>query len=124
MSMFETTFGTTIGVFIGLTLVLVGGCAGMAGQALAKTWRPLWHVFPYVLLLGCADRFLVYALFQGQLLSLAGYLLDTAVLLLISLFVYRVTRAHQMCTQYPWIYQRVGWLNWRQRNGQGSGAQG
>ena len=112
---FATVLGTSPGVFLGITLVFMGGCAYMAGQALASTWRPAWHTLPYCLLLGCADRFLVYALFNGRLLSTAGYLVDTAILAVIGLLAYRITRARQMALQYPWLYQRSGLFSWRER---------
>lgn len=118
MTAFEDIFGSSPTVFLCLTVILVGGCAAMAGQALAKTWRPAWHALPYALLLGAGDRFLVYALFHGRLTSLPGYLLDSAVLLIFCLTAYRATRAGQMANQYPWLYERRGWFTWRERNGQ------
>ncbi len=117
MSLFETLFGTTPAVFLGITVVFMGGCAIMAGQALARTWRPLWHVLPYGLLLGAANRFLVYALFNGQFLSLCGYLLGAATLLLLAASAHRATRAGQMASQYPWLYKRAGWFRWTERDG-------
>ncbi|HVI51766.1 MAG TPA: hypothetical protein VM661_11190 [Candidatus Sulfotelmatobacter sp.] len=117
MSGFETLTGSSPGIFIGVTLIFMGGCAFMTGQALASTWRAAWHAAPYALMLGLADRFLGYALFQGTLLSLPGYVVDTAVLMIISLAAYRVTRARQMVTQYPWLYQRTGIFSWREIEG-------
>ncbi len=113
MSPFATLTGSAPGVFIGITLALMGGCAFMSGQALASTWRPMWQAVPYALLLGLADRFLGYALFQGPLLSGRGYVLDALVLCAASLAAYRMTRAHQMVTQYPWLYERRGLFGWR-----------
>lgn len=101
-----------IPVFIGLTVILAGGAAYMMGQALAITWRPIIYVAIYSLLLGAADRFLVFALFDGELLSLSGYLIDTLVLMAIALMAYRITRVNRMISQYPWIYQRKGLFNW------------
>ncbi len=120
MSFLSTMFGTTPGVFLGLTLVFMGGCAFMAGQALASTWRSAWQALPYGLLLGSVDRFLVYGLFGGKLLSLPGYLLDTGLLVGIALLAYRFTRTGQMVNQYPWLYRRTGLLNWAKRNGHGA----
>ena len=99
-------------VLIGVTVLFMGGCAFMAGQALAATWRPLWQVFPYALGLGLADRFLGFALFGGNLLSLPGYGIDTAVLLIIALAAYRLTQARRMVEQYPWLYRRQGLFGW------------
>jgi hypothetical protein len=111
----EALLGTTLPVFFGITVVLVGFAAFMTGQALASTWRPLRQVFLYSLLLGCADRFLTWALFQGELLSLSGYLIDTAVIFLITLLAFRLTLARCMTAQYPWLYERAGPLSWRER---------
>lgn len=106
MSDFGLVFGTTPGVFIGITLILGGGCAYMTGRALALNWRPDWQLVVYALLLTVADRFLVYALFQGELLSLSGYLADALLLFAIALVAFRFTRSRQMVRQYPWDYQR------------------
>lgn len=105
---------TSIPVFIGLTLILFGGCAFMTGQALASTWRPAWQVVPYALMLGAADRFLGFALFGGQLLSPAGWLLDSATLVAIGLLAYRLTQVRRMASQYPWLYVRTGPFTLRQ----------
>ena len=105
---------TSVPVFIGLTVILFGGCAFMTGQALAATWRPWWQVMPYALLLGAADRFLGYALFGGELLSLGGWLLDSAVLVTIGLLAYRRTQVRRMADQYPWLYVRTGLFTLRQ----------
>jgi hypothetical protein len=102
-------------VFIGLTVVFMGGCAFMTGMALASTWRPMWQVVPYALGLGLADRFLCFALFQAELLSLPGYVLNGVVLLAISLAAYRLTKARRMVSQYPWLYRRTGLFGWTER---------
>ncbi len=111
----ESFVGTTVGVFIGVTVVVMGFAAYMTGQALASTWKPMWHVVGYILMLGFADRFLTFALFDGELLSLSGYLIDTAVLVGISLFAYRLNQARMMVSQYPWLYERAGLFAWRQK---------
>jgi hypothetical protein len=99
---------TSFPVFIGLTLILFGGCAYMTGQALGTTWRPWWQVIPYTLMLGAADRFLGFALFGGELLSLAGWLFDSAFLVVIGLLAWRLTQVRRMAAQYPWLYVRTG----------------
>ena len=106
--------GVPIPVFLCVTVVLMGGAGFLAGQALARTWRPVWQVFLYCALMGCADRFLVYALFDGELFSIAGYLIDTAVILTLGLIAYRSTRAARMVAQYPWQYRRAGLFGWRE----------
>lgn len=116
MSSFQTLFGSTPAVFLGITIIFLGGCAIMAGQALARTWRPIWHTLPYMLLLGGANRFLDYALFNEKFLSASGYLLDSAILILFAMLAHRATRAGQMATQYPWLYKRTGLFRWSEND--------
>ncbi len=104
----EALLGTSLGVFIGLTVIIVGFAAWMTGQALALTWKPFWHALIYCVLLGFADRFLTFGLFGGELLSLSGYLIDTAVLSAIALVGFRFNRARALVRQYPWLYRRSG----------------
>jgi hypothetical protein len=107
-------------VFLLFTAMLMGGAGYMAGQALATTWRPVWQVIAYSLLLGAVDRFLVFALFNGSLLSVGGYVLDTAVIAAISLCGYRLARVRRMIGQYPWLYERNGVFFWRKKGDSGS----
>lgn len=111
----ESILGTTVTVFLAITVGLIGFAAYMTGQAVANTWRPPWQVVVYMFLLGAAARFLIFALFEGKLLSLTGYLASTAVLLVIGFFAYRLTRARKMVHQYPWLYDRAGLFGWRRR---------
>lgn len=111
----EPLLGTTIPVFVGVTVVLTGFAAFMTGQALATTWKPLWQVLLYCLLLGLADRFLVWALFQGQMLLFSGYVIDTAVIMAVAISAYRLTLARRVTAQYPWLYKRTGPFTWRAR---------
>ena len=108
-----TVIGPSVPVFLGVTVILMGGAAYMTGQALAGKWRPLWQTLAYSLLLGCADRFAVFALFEGDLYSPRGYVVDTAVLIAIALFAHRTTQARKMVAQYPWLYERAGLFGWR-----------
>lgn len=110
--------GTTLPVFIGITVVLLGFAAYMTGQAVANTWKPMWHVPIYCVLLGFADRFLTWGLFQGVGMSVSGYVVDTVVLMIIGLFAFQLNRARKMTTQYPWIYERAGLFSWRERRSQ------
>lgn len=111
----EALIGTTIPVFIGITVIVMGFAAFMTGQGVASTWRPVWNILPYCLLLGLADRFLTFSLFDGSLLSITGYLIDTATLFLICWFAYRTTLARNMVTQYPWLYESHGPFGWREK---------
>ncbi|MCC7272528.1 MAG: hypothetical protein IT561_07660 [Alphaproteobacteria bacterium] len=112
----ETGLGTTVPVFLGLTVVLFGGAAFLTGQALAQTWRPWWQAVPSAILLGLGDLFLAFTLFGGEP-SVVGYLVHTLVLLAIMLLAWRITQVHRMVTQYPWIYERAGLFAWRERRG-------
>ncbi len=107
--------GATFPVFLGVTVILMGGTGCLMGQALARGWRPVWQVVGYGLLLGLADRFLTFALFDGTLMTLAGYAVDTAVIVAFALVGYRTTLAAKMVAQYPWLYRRAGPFAWRQR---------
>ena len=100
-----------------LILVIAGFASFLVGQALAVTWRPYWQTLLYACLLGGADRFLIFALYDGQLLSIAGYAIDTLLLIAIGSLAFRVTRARKMVTQYPWLYEPAGPLSWREKPG-------
>lgn len=111
----EVVFGTILPVFSVAEKVLIGGAAFMTGQAAAATWRPVGLLLFYVVLLGLTDRFLTWGLFQGELLSITGFVVDTAALAAIALFTFRVTRVSKMVSQYPWLYERVGPMHYRER---------
>jgi hypothetical protein len=102
-------------VFLGLTVVLFGGCAFMTGQATALAWRPAGLVPVYGVLLGVGDRFLTHALFQGPLWSLPAAFGHTALLTVLALAAYRFTLARRMVSQYPWLYRRHGLWGWQER---------
>ncbi|HWL06511.1 MAG TPA: hypothetical protein VNQ99_16515 [Xanthobacteraceae bacterium] len=99
-----------------ITVILGGGAAALAGRAIARTWRPTWHLVTYMALLGAAVRFIHFALFEGELLSLPSYLMDTAVLIAISALAWRIARTTQMVTQYHWLFERASPLTWRARD--------
>ena len=103
----------SLGLYIGLTVLLMGFAAYMTGAAIANTWRPVWQMVVYGLLLGFADRFLAFALFEAELLSFSGYVIDTATLLAIGLLSFRFNQARRMVAQYPWLYEPAGPLSWR-----------
>ena len=109
--------GTTWPALIGVTILVaaMAFASFITGQGLANTWRPMWQIVPYSLLLGGADRFLSWSLFEGELFLLSGYVIDTLVLLLISLLAYRLTQARKMVVQYPWIYERTSPFSWREK---------
>lgn len=111
----ESLLGTTIPVFIGMTFMLFGFAAFMTGQALANGWQPIWKVVPYGVLMGVGNRFLVFALFDGELLSFSGFVLASAVLVALTAVSYRLIQARKMVAQYPWLYESAGLFNWRDR---------
>lgn len=109
----DALLGNSFGVFLGVTVVLVGFAAYMTGQALGAGWKPYWQLVISCGLLGAAARFLSYALFEGALFSVSGYLIGTVVLLAIGSFAFRLNRARKMVNQYPWLYRRAGLFGWQ-----------
>lgn len=96
-------------------IAIFAAAAAAAGHALAAHWRRAWFILPYALLIAAAERFFLYALFAGQLLSVEGYALAALVLIAASALAYRFTEARHMVRQYPWLYEPAGWLSWRTR---------
>jgi hypothetical protein len=111
----EALLGTSWGTFVGVSVLLFGFGAFMTGQALAQTWRPMAQVVPYSVLMALGARFFIFALFEGTLLSLPGFLASWAVLLAICAAAYRATKARRMVVQYPWLYERAGVFTWREK---------
>jgi ABC-type uncharacterized transport system permease subunit len=112
----EQFIGNTLGVFLGITVIIMGFAAFMTGQAIAGAWHPPWQAALYCILLTFADRFLIFALFEGELSSLGGFFVDAVVLIAIGLLAYRLTLARRMVAQYPWIYERAGIFGWRDKS--------
>ncbi len=110
-------FGTSFGVFIGLTVIITGGAAIMTGRALADGWKPPWQVVLACFGLDLANRFLVYALFGGQLLSLSGFLISLVVITALALAAHRITGVRKMVSQYPWRYERLSLFSYREKSG-------
>ncbi|HWE22129.1 MAG TPA: hypothetical protein VG758_33960 [Hyphomicrobiaceae bacterium] len=98
-----------------VTGILGGGAAWLTGRACADTWRPIAHVLGYMLLLGAAVRFAHFALFEGELLSLPSYLVDTVYLTAVGCLSWRITHTTRMVTQYRWLYERTSPVSWRPR---------
>lgn len=101
--------------FVFVTVILGGGAAWMTGKAMAETWKSQFTLTLYLLLLGAVVRFAHFALFEGHLLSLQFYLVDTVILLVFGFLGFRYSRTNQMVTQYHWLYERVSPLSWRSR---------
>jgi len=105
----------SLGVFLLVTVVLGGGAAAPAGRAVALTWRPWWQVLVYMLMLGAAVRFIHFALFNGTLLSIHYYTVDTLVCMAFGFAGFQAARARRMVAQYPWINEPDGPMRWRRK---------
>lgn len=105
----------SIWLFLFVTCGMGGWGAWMTGRAMASTWRRYPVLVAYLLILGLAVRFIHFALFQGTLLSLHYYLIDTVVVQAIGALGYRMTRADQMTSRYRWLYLPDGPLFWKDR---------
>jgi hypothetical protein len=111
----EAILGNTLGTFLLLTFVVFGWTAFATGNGVASRWQPARQVVFYCCLLAAAERFIDYALADGELLSIGGFLASAAALSAIGLFAWRITRARMMVTQYPWLYEPVGLFAWREK---------
>jgi hypothetical protein len=102
-------------IFVLVTIVLGGGAAALAGRAIARTWRPIWQVVVYGFILGAGVRFIHFSVFNGTLLSLHYYLVDTTFCIAFGMLGFQASRAAQMVTQYRWLMEPTGVLRWRRR---------
>ncbi|RTL51130.1 MAG: hypothetical protein EKK40_10880 [Bradyrhizobiaceae bacterium] len=98
-----------------VTLILGGGCALLAGRAIAATWRNMIVAVLAAFPLAAAVRFVHFALFNEKLLAPKSYLLEAAILLVVICLSFQRTRAAQMVRQYYWLYEPHGFLGWRLR---------
>jgi hypothetical protein len=105
----------SLGVFLLVTVILGGGAAALAGRAVALTWRQWWQLVVYSLMLGAAVRFIHFALFEGTLLSIHYFAVDSAVCTAFAFLGFATTRAARMAGQYPWIHEQNGLLRWRRK---------
>jgi len=103
-------------VFIVLTGCFGGGAAWLSGRAVAETWRPAWMAAISGAGLALATRFLTYGLFEGELLSILGYVRDATLLAGLALLAWRMRKAAKMVAQYPWLYRSAGPFAWRPRD--------
>ena len=102
--------------FVLITLILGGAGAYATGRAMARTWRPMLMLAPYMVLLTAGVRFLHYALYGEPLLSPNLFIADYVWTMGVGALGYRSMRAAQMATQYSWAYERTG-LKWRPKGG-------
>jgi hypothetical protein len=103
-------------LFLLVTVVMGGWAAWMTGKACAQTWRSYASLVFYCLVLGFAVRFIHFSMFEGTLLSLHYYVIDTIVVAAIASIGFRYTRTSQMVNQYHWLYERAGPLSWKDRS--------
>lgn len=102
-------------LFALITVIMGGWAAWMTGRAIAITWRPYWQLAAYLLILGGAVRFIHFALFEGTLLSIHYYAVDTIVLLIIGSLGFQYNRTKLMTSQYRWLYEKTGPFSWREK---------
>ena len=68
-----------------------------------------------MLMLGAAVRFIHFALFNGTLLSIHHYTVDTLVCMAFGFAGFQAARARRMVAQYPWINEPDRLLRWRRK---------
>ncbi|WP_298376924.1 DUF6867 family protein [Azospirillum sp.] len=115
----DAVLGSSLPVFVFLTVLVFGGFGVLTGQTLAEGWKPISAVWAYSLLLGVGDRFLAWGLAGETLLAPWGFIVHTAAIAAITATTYRMAIARKMVNQYPWIYERFGPFHWRERTGGG-----
>lgn len=96
-------------------LLLCFAGAWMVGKSIATDWKSIAALVVSILLLGLGARFLHFALYEAQFVSLTRYLIDTAALMVIGYLGFRFKRTSQMTTQYHWLYEKVSPFSWRDR---------
>lgn len=95
-------------LFALISILMGGWAAWRAGRAIAQAWKPALALVPAALALGLAVRFLHFALFQGTLLSLHFWLVDSACALVFAVLGWRFERAGAMARQYAFAFKKVG----------------
>jgi len=117
----EQLLGVSVPIFVGMTLVIMGGAAIMIGQAVAATWRSPWQAVGYAVLLAVATRFMSRALFYGDPfftpgIWVYGVVVDSVFHIAYALIAYRVMHVNKMVSQYPWLYERSGLFSYREKS--------
>ncbi len=111
----EFLFEENFGVFLFLTVILGGGAAFMAGRSIARSWGSLVYLFIMILLLNAGLRFLHFALFGADLLSVEHFIVQGIILEFLAFLGYRMTLAKLMTSKYPWLYEMTSPITWRQK---------
>lgn len=112
---FETDTGVR---YVLRVLVLLIGIwtAWRTGKAVAEGWDGYTTVVIYTALLAFAMRFLHYALFAGPFISPFYYVIDFALLLVLSTIGFRMRRTRQMVDNYYWLYERTSAFSWKKKD--------
>lgn len=113
----STVLGASPLVFLILTVIMCGGAAMRAGQEIARSWKPAWQVVAAAAGLAAADRFLVFALFEGSLLNPLYYLVAFVVIAAIGLVAWKMAQTSAFVRQYPWRYERTSLFAMREKGG-------
>lgn len=103
----------SIWLFLLVTVAMGGWAAWRSGKAIASSWKPSWTLIPYMLLLGLVVRFIHYALFDGTLLTLHYYVVDTIVITFCAWLGWRKERTDAMSRQYAFAFEKVSPFSWR-----------
>jgi small-conductance mechanosensitive channel len=96
-------------------MLLCLAAAFMTGRSIANEWKPLWQLVVAGLVLGLTARFLHFALYEAQFLSLSRYIVDTIPIMIATWLGYQFTRTNQMTQQYHWQYEKASPLSWREK---------
>lgn len=119
MTSVEAILGSSLSVFLGLTVVLMGFAAWLTGRAMAEHWRGPLQVIAACFGLAIAARFLTFALFHGPLFSLSGFLAAWLVLSALGLLSFRIHHVARLARQYPWKYRRVSLFSYEELEDRG-----
>ena len=103
-------------LFALITVAMGGWAAWRTGIAIAKTWKPVILLVPYMLILGMAVRFIHFAMFHGSLFSLRYYIVDTVVVMVAAYLGWRSERANGMARQYAFAFEKSSFLSWRRKS--------
>ena len=121
---YNVMIDTQLIIFLVFSLLMMGFIAFLSGKAIAENWKHPLFMVCNSLLLSAANRFFIYALFEGVLLDAQAFFAHSILYFLIMFLSYRFMRSKKMATQYPWLYRRYclfWWVKKRQsrnlRNG-------
>lgn len=117
-ALYHIIIDTNPTVFIIFSLIMMGFIAFLSGKAIAENWKSPFFILVNTVLIGFADRFFTYALFEGQLLNWQTYIAHCLIYLIIMYISYRIMLTNKMVKQYPWIYKK-SYLLWWTKKGNG-----